>query len=88
MTKDQRDELYKEYEELLAKQAEKYKELGEKIEEEMKKESEEGETTTTIFVTLESSYAMKVLSSLNDPSINSKLRYYLSCCQLGLRFTF
>ena len=39
MTKDQRDELYKEYEELLAKQAEKYKELGEKIEEEMKKES-------------------------------------------------
>ena len=54
----------------------------------MKKESEEGETTTTIFVTLESSYAMKILSSLNDPSVNAKLRYYLSCCQLGLPFTF
>ena len=54
----------------------------------MKKESEEAETTTTIFVTMESSYAMRMLSNLNDPSINAKLRYYLTCCQAGNRFSF
>ena len=33
VSKENREQIYKEYEELLAKQAEKYKELGEKIEE-------------------------------------------------------
>lgn len=31
---------------------------------------------------------MRNIATLNDPSFNSKLRYYLSCCQAGNRFKF
>ena len=52
----------------------------------MKKESEE--TISTAFITLETSNAMKIITQLNDPSISSKLRYYITCCQGGNRFKF
>ena len=54
----------------------------------MKKENEDGETTTTIFVTFENSYAMRIIAGLNDPSFSSKLRYYITCCQAGNRYKF
>ena len=31
---------------------------------------------------------MRNITNLNDPSLNAKLRYYLTCCQTGNRFKF
>lgn len=31
---------------------------------------------------------MRIMAHLNDPSISSKIRYYLCCGQIGTRFSF
>ena len=37
---------------------------------------------------MDSSFAMRVIANLNDPSIMAKFRYYITCCQGGNRFKF
>ncbi len=57
----------------------KYKEISEKIQKKIKGET--NQDTTTAFITFENSHAMKLISELNDPSIASRIRYYITCCQ-------
>ena len=64
----------------------KYRELEEKIEEKIREESQV--LTTTVFVTMSTSHAVKVIGFLNDSSFAAKARYYLTCCQAGNPFKF
>lgn len=84
--KEEREKKYQEFAELMQKVQTLYTELGEKIQEKMKEVS--AEATTTIFVTMETSNAMRIVAMLNDTSLMAKCRYYLTCCQAGNRFTF
>ena len=40
-----------------------------------------------MFITFSSSYAKEMMADLNDPGFLSKIRYYITCCQGGNRFT-
>ena len=84
-SKEEREEKYKEFNEIIEKIGKKYEELGKKVEEEIKKEN--NDTLTTVFVTFETNFAKNMMASLNDPGFLSKIRYYITCCQGGNRFT-
>ena len=46
------------------------------------------EVDTIYFLTLNNSHAVSVIEDLNPQTVVGKIRYYLSCCQSALYFTF